>query len=221
MSDRRPADPRAAGPRPRDPPSRHPRSAPEAALTLTHRLATRADLPALAPLIHDAIEQLQRGFLDPDQIAASHETMGVDARLVDDGTYFLVELGGEPAGCGGWSRRATLYGHSHSPTQDASLLDPATEPARVRAMYTHPRFARRGVGRLILALCEAAAAAEGFTRLELVASLAGERLYAAAGFVAVERLEDTSGPVPVPIVRMGKPIADPPAGGPLTVVVPP
>ena len=87
--------------------------------------------------------------------------MGLDTQLVDDGTYFVVEAEGELAGCGGWSRRATLYGGDHAPGRSARLLDPATEAARVRAMYTHPRQVRKGVGRLVLALCEAAAAATG------------------------------------------------------------
>src|SRR6185312_176739 len=120
---------------------------------------------------------------------------------------FVVESpGGDVAGCGGWSRRATMYGNDHSPGRDAKLLDPAVDAARVRAMYTHPAYARRGVGRLILSLCEAAAAAEGFTQLELMSTLAGEPFYIAYGFREVERLADTSGSAPVPIVRMAKPI---------------
>jgi GNAT superfamily N-acetyltransferase len=177
-----------------------------APVTLTHRLAAVGDLPALAPLVRAAIDQLQQGFLDDAQIAASHAIMGVDTQLVDDGTYFVVECEGRLAGCGGWSRRATLYGGSHSTGRDGALLDPAADPARVRAMYTHPSFTRRGVGRLILSLCEAAAAAEGFTRLELVATLAGRPLYAAAGFETIEEIEDSSSGIPIPIVRMGKPI---------------
>lgn len=179
---------------------------------LTSRLATRDDLPALEPLIRAAIEDLQRGFLDDAQIEASHAIMGVDIQLIDDRTYFVVECDGELAGCGGWSRRATLYGGGHSAGRDSTLLDPAKDPARVRAMYTHPSFTRRGVGRLVLSLCEAAAAAEGFTRLELMATLAGRPLYIAAGFETIEETEDASGGAPVPIVRMGKAIAPP--GGP-------
>jgi GNAT superfamily N-acetyltransferase len=132
--------------------------------------------------------------------------MGVDTQLVDDGTYFVVECDDRLAGCGGWSRRATLYGGSHSAGRDATLLDPATEPARVRAMYTHPDFARRGVGRMILARCEEAAAAEGFTRLELMATMSGRPLYEAAGFTAIRPVEDASGGVPVPLLAMGKAI---------------
>src|SRR5688572_14195470 len=125
-----------------------------------------------------AIAELQRGFLDPAQIESSRMIMGLDRQLIADGTYFVVEAGDRIAGCGGWSRRATLYGGDHTPGRDTALLDPATEAARVRAMYTHPDFARRGVGRLILTLCEAAARADGFRRVELMATLSGRALYA-------------------------------------------
>src|ERR1700741_5110487 len=133
-----------------------------------------------------AIAELQRGFLDAAQIESSRMIMGLDRQLVADGTYFVVEEGGRIAGCGGWSRRATLYGGDHTPGRDAALLDPATEPARVRAVYTHPDFARRGVGRLILALCEAAARAEGFQRVELMATLSGRALYSRCGYTDIE-----------------------------------
>ncbi len=172
----------------------------------SHRLARLDDLPRLAPLIDAAIGALQRGFLTSDQIAASRMIMGLDTQLIEDGTYFIVEAGGEIAGCGGWSRRNTLYGGDHSPGRDAALLDPRTEPARVRAMYTHPAFARRGVGRLILKLCEDAARAEGFTRLELAGTMSGVPLYETCGYVAIEPFEDARGGVPVPLVRMGKAI---------------
>ncbi|MCW2143077.1 Acetyltransferase (GNAT) domain-containing protein [Actinoplanes cyaneus] len=173
---------------------------------LTHRLAVRDDLAELQVLIGAAIRELQKGFLDEAQIASSQAIMGLDTALIDDGTYFVVEAEGLIVGCGGWSRRATLYGGDHLVGRDAALLDPGREPAKVRAMYTRPGFARRGVGRLILALSEAAAAAEGFAVLELMATLSGEPLYRAAGFVAVERLADDAGGAPVPLVRMRKPI---------------
>jgi GNAT superfamily N-acetyltransferase len=176
-------------------------------VALTSRLATHADLPSLLPLVQAAIDELQRDFLDDAQIRSSHAIMGVDTQLIDDETYFVVELDGQLAGCGGWSRRATLYGGSHSVGRDAALLDPATDPARVRAMYTHPALARRGVGRLILALCEAAAVAEGFTTLELMATLSGRPLYEAAGFEPIENVEDSSGGTAVPLVRMRKAVS--------------
>ncbi len=173
-------------------------------MALTHRLATPADLPVLTALMDAAIGELQRGFLSEDQIAASRMLMGLDTQLVADGTYFVVEEAGSVAGCGGWSRRATLYGGDHSPGRDAALLAPATDAARVRAMYTHPAFARRGVGRLILSLCEAAARAEGFRRVELAATLSGRPLYEACGYTVIEAFEDARGGTPVPLLRMGK-----------------
>ena len=173
---------------------------------LTHRLATAADMPALGALMALAITELQAGFLTPAQIAASRTIMGLDSQLIEDGTYFTVWAGPDLAGCGGWSRRATLYGGDHSPGRSAVLLDPKVDAARVRAMYTHPGFARRGVGRLILGLCEAAAAAEGFRRVELAGTLSGQPLYESCGYEVIEPFEDARGGVAVPLVRMGKAI---------------
>jgi GNAT superfamily N-acetyltransferase len=173
-------------------------------MTTVVRVATSADLPALGPLVEAAIEQLQRGFLEDDQIESSKAIMGIDRQLIEDGTYFVVEIDGAVAGCGGWSRRATLYGGDHSAGRDAALLDPAIDPARIRAMYTHPDLVRRGVGRLVLAACEAAAAAEGFTTLELMATRSGRPLYERAGFEPVEEVEDATGGAPVPLTRMRK-----------------
>ncbi len=170
----------------------------------THRPACADDIPAIKALMDAAIGELQRGFLTAEQIAASRAIMGLDTQLIADETYFLVEAGSALAGCGGWSRRVTLYGGDHSPGREPALLDPATDAARVRAMYTAPAFTRRGVGRLILGLCEAAAAAGGFRRVELAATLAGEPLYAACGYSALERFEETSGGLPIPLIRMGK-----------------
>jgi GNAT superfamily N-acetyltransferase len=173
---------------------------------LTSRLAGPQDIPALEVVMAAAIAELQRGFLSPAQIEASRMIMGLDRQLVSDGTYFIVEAEGRIAGCGGWSRRATLYGGDHTPGRDAAILDPYTDAARVRAMYTHPDFARRGVGRRILELCEAAAGAEGFTRLELMGTMSGRPLYESYGFVAIEEILDDRGGAPVPLVRMGKAI---------------
>jgi len=171
---------------------------------LTSRLAGPDDAPALDAVMNAAIAELQTGFLTEAQIASSRMIMGLDRQLIADGAYFMVESEGRVAGCGGWSRRATLYGGDHTPGRDAALLDPATDAARVRAMYTHPDFARRGVGALILELCEAAAKAQGFTRLELMATLSGRPLYLRAGFTDIEAIEDSRGGAPVPLVRMGK-----------------
>lgn len=172
---------------------------------MTYRLATSAELPELRALMDASIRTFLGACLDPARVEASFEIMGVDTQLVEDGTYFVVECENRIAGCGGWSRRATLFGGDHSAGRDARYLDPATEPARVRAMYTHPDFARRGIGRLVLSLCEAAAAREGFRSLELVATVAGEPLYTACGFSIVERLEvPTSRAVTVPLARMAK-----------------
>ena len=173
---------------------------------LTSRLAGVADIPALEAVMAAAIAELQRGFLTEAQIAASRTIMGLDRQHIADGSYFVVEAEGAIAGCGGWSRRATLYGGDHTPGRDAALLDPATDAARVRAMYTHPDFARRGVGALILRLCETAAGAAGFTRLELMATLSGRPLYLRAGYQDIEAIEDSRGGAPVPLVRMGKSI---------------
>jgi GNAT superfamily N-acetyltransferase len=171
------------------------------------RLATLEDVPTLRHIMKLAIDVNQREFLTPAEIAASHAFMGLDTQLVEDGTYFVVEIGDVIAGCGGWSRRATLFGGDHSSSlRDPRLLDCRTEAARVRAMYTHPDFARRGVGRLILEQCELAAAAEGFTRVELMATLAGEPLYTACGYKQIERTFTNVDGLAVPVVRMGKEI---------------
>lgn len=175
-------------------------------MDFTHRLAVASDIPAIAALMDRAIAELQRDFLSPEQIAASRLSMGLDTQLIADGTYFVVKAVDRLAGCGGWSRRATLYGgDAGAVARDARLLDPASEPARIRAMYTDPDFARRGVGRRVLELCEAAARKAGFTRAELMATLAGEPLYRACGYQPVERVARLSDQgTAVPGVRMAK-----------------
>jgi GNAT superfamily N-acetyltransferase len=130
--------------------------------------------------------------------------MGLDTQLIDDGTYFVIEQDGVLVGCGGWSRRATMYGSDNTPGRDAALLDPKTDAARIRAMYTHPDHVRKGIGRLILELCENAAWAQGFSCAELGATLAGEPLYRACGYKEIERFVDDRGGVPVPLLRMSK-----------------
>jgi GNAT superfamily N-acetyltransferase len=168
------------------------------------RVARLDELAALNGLMDLAITELLKPFLNAAEIASSRAIMGLDSQLVRDGTYFVVEEDGALAGCGGWSRRATMYGGDVSPGRDPALLNPAKDAARVRAMYTHPSFVRRGVGRLILAACEAAARAEGFTRAELVATMAGMPLYLACGYQPVEHFTDDRGGAPVPLARMIK-----------------
>jgi GNAT superfamily N-acetyltransferase len=175
-------------------------------MELTHRVATTDDLVALEAVMDAAIGELQKGFLSPAEIESSRTIMGIDTQLIRDGTYYVVLDGETVAGCGGWSRRATLYGGDHTPGRDAELLDPSLDAAKVRAMYTNPAYVRRGVGRLILSLCQQAAKDEGFTRLELMGTMAGEPLYTTYGFVPIERLTDDRGGVAVPLVRMGKTI---------------
>lgn len=173
--------------------------------TFTHRLATMDDVDAIALLMGRAIAELQHGFLTEAEIAASRAHMGLDTQLVRDGTYFLIEEAGQLAGCGGWSARSTLFGGDASGGRDPAMLDPATDAARIRAMYTDPGFVRRGVGRLIMTLCETAARQAGFRRAEMAATLAGVPLYEACGYAVIERFEAVApGQVPVPLVRMGK-----------------
>jgi GNAT superfamily N-acetyltransferase len=173
----------------------------------SHRLAVPGDMPALTVLMNAAIGDLLPQFLAPAEVEASFSIMGLDTQLIDDGTYFIVELDGALAGCGGWSRRATLFGGNHTAGRDARFLDPETEPARVRAMYTAPAFTRRGVGRKILEICEGAARGHGFKSVELGATMGGKPLYQACGYKPIElMMVPTPNGIKVPILRMGKPI---------------
>jgi GNAT superfamily N-acetyltransferase len=174
----------------------------------THRVATMEDLDALREVMRRSIETLQDSFLTPEQVRASHKVMGLDTQLVKDGTYFVVECRGRIAGCGGWSWRSTLYGGDASVvSREPRALDPATEPARIRAMYTDPDFARRGVGRLVLQLCEEAAAAAGFHGATMMATMSGVPLYEACGYAPVEAVQESVvDGVTVPLVRMEKPL---------------
>ena len=141
----------------------------------------------------------------PEKVEASFAVMGVDSQLIADGTYFILEEDGVLAGCGGWSRRATLFGGDHSAGRDAALLDPKVDAARVRAMYTHPDHTRKGVGRIVLDACEAAARAEGFATVEMAATMGGVPLYRACGYHDIEPFEAvTSNGYRVPLIRMGK-----------------
>ncbi|GGE90350.1 GNAT family N-acetyltransferase [Sphingomonas prati] len=172
----------------------------------THRIATINDLDRLHTLIRRAIDRLQSGFLDPDQVRASHRVMGLDTQLLHDGTYFMLFDGDALVGCGGWSYRKTLFGGDTSlVAREPETLDPATDPARIRAMYTDPDHARRGIGRAILDLCEHAARSHGFRDAEMMATLAGEPLYHACGYRRLcDPIAVPSDGTIVPLVRMGK-----------------
>lgn len=165
------------------------------------------DIPAITELVDRAITALLPHDLPPAQVAASRHIMGVDRELIADGTYLCVWAGPVLVACGGWSRRATLFGSDDTRGRNSRLLDPASEPARVRAMYTHPDWTRRGLGRLILEHCERAAAAAGFAIVELAATRSGAHLYRACGYMPVEDwLEPTPDGVAVPLTRMRKPV---------------
>jgi GNAT superfamily N-acetyltransferase len=161
------------------------------------RLAVAADIPALRTLIDASVRGLQARDYTPAQIeGALTSVYGVDTQLIADGTYFVAEAISEEeppetvvAGCGGWSKRKTLYGGDQWTRREADLLDPQQDAAKIRAFFVHPASARRGIGSMILEACEDAAGAAGFTRFEMGATLTGVQFYRAHGYGAVEDLE--------------------------------
>ena len=137
--------------------------------------------------------------------AAIGPVFGVDRQLIRDGTFFVVEHDGKIVGCGGWSKRKTLYGGDRERVGEDEQLDPKRDSARIRAFFVHPVWARRGIGRSILTTCERAAFEAGFQKAELVATLAGEPLYASFGYTVAERYEaPMTGGLSLPVVRMTK-----------------
>ena len=175
-------------------------------MELTHRLAQIEDLGALHALMGRAIDHLQDAFLSPEQVQASRQVMGLDSQLVKDQTYFLIESGDRIVGCGGWSWRATLFGGDDSiVAREPAPLDPDTDAAKIRAMYVDPDFARRGIGSMILKLCEGAVLEAGFGRAEMMATLAGVPLYRACGYVEIEQVRVvSSNGITIPLIRMEK-----------------
>lgn len=159
--------------------------------SFTYRIAQQNDIPSIIALMQLSIEENMKAFLSKEEIEAAKETMGVDQTLIDDGTYFLIEAEQEGetvlVGCGGWGKRRTLYGGNHTKGRDDSLSDPNTEAARIRAMYTHPQWTRRGIGGLLIELGEQAARDAGFSKMELGSTVAGEALYLAKGYKEVSR----------------------------------
>jgi GNAT superfamily N-acetyltransferase len=147
------------------------------------RLARLDDAPALEALIARSARGLGIGEYAAAQVeAALAGAFGVDTQLIRDGSYFVAERAGVPVGCGGWSRRRTLFGGDADPNRDAGILDPARDAARIRAFFVDPAEARRGIGRALLERCEAEAWAAGFRAFELMATLPGVRLYEALGY---------------------------------------
>jgi GNAT superfamily N-acetyltransferase len=160
-----------------------------AAQIIALRPATRADIPRLSELIARSARGLSTGEYRPEQVdGALRGAFGIDTQLVDDRTYFVAEENGELAGCGGWSFRSTLFGGDARSGRDASLLDPSTQAAKIRAFFVEPTKARRGVGSALLERCEREARARGFLRAEMMATLPGVKLYAARGYVCGERV---------------------------------
>jgi GNAT superfamily N-acetyltransferase len=158
-------------------------------LSFAIRKATRTDQAALQALIARSARELGAVDYRPEQIeGALRGAFGVDTQLIDDGTYFVVECGGTLVGCGGWSKRRTLFGGDAHRERNAQELDPATDAAKIRAFFVDPEYARRGIGRALLERCESEARAHGFTRFELMGTLPGVRLYAALGYVGSERV---------------------------------
>ena len=186
------------------------------------RLATEADIRALHALVEASVRGLQAGDYTPAQIEGALGTvLGVDSQLIADRTYFVAESldGKRLAGCGGWSKRKTLFGADHGPGREPELLNPATDAAKVRAIFVHPDFARQGLGTLILATVENAARTAGFRCFEMGSTLTGVPLYRLKGYIEVETIAVPlkNGEV-LPIIKMVKDAATchlPPAVGPI------
>jgi GNAT superfamily N-acetyltransferase len=180
------------------------------ATSLRLRRATRADLPALRELIPLSVRALSRAHYTEEQIESGlRHVFGPDTLLIDDGTYFVIDAEPGLAAAGGWSRRDTLFGGDQAQRGADRALDPAREPARIRAFYVHPDWARRGLGRRIVEACVEAAKAAGFRHIELAATLPGIPLYEACGFTAHEAfVAPTPDGVGLPVVRMSRSLED-------------
>jgi len=183
-------------------------------MSIRIRPAIRDEVPVLRELIEASVRQLQaHDYTEKQREAALRTVFGVDSQLIADGTYLVADAtaaqddGGRPAiaGCGGWSKRKTLFGGDQWSGREDSLLDPARDAAKIRAFFVHPEWARQGVGTLILDACESAARAAGFTRFEMGATLTGVKLFSAKGYLPVKRLDVPldNGEV-LPIVQMEK-----------------
>jgi GNAT superfamily N-acetyltransferase len=178
-------------------------------LPISVRLASEPDVPALRSLIEQSIRGLQTSDYTPTQIeGAIGNALGLDTQLIADQTYFIATPADQPAtlaGCGGWSFRATLFGSDAGPNRIGAQLNPATDPAKIRAIFVHPAFSRRGLGSIILAHCEQAALSAGFRSAEMGSTLTGVPLYTLRGYRELDRIDV---PLPngevLPVVRMSR-----------------
>ncbi|MCP4536432.1 MAG: GNAT family N-acetyltransferase [Chloroflexi bacterium] len=171
------------------------------------RLASMEDIPALEQLIPESFRVLSTSYYNLKQIeSVLAHVIGVDTQLILDETYFVAETEGTIIGCGGWSKRKTLFGGDHSKSNEIDqLLDPRKDPARIRAFFVHPQWSRKGIGRHIVKACEDAASKARFIKLELVATLPGEPFYSAMGYTVTERIKvPIPDAEPLPATRMEK-----------------
>jgi len=170
------------------------------------RLAMPSDVAEIQSVIEASVRTLQAGdYSEAQREGALGTVFGVDSQLIEDGTYFVVVEAAQIVGCGGWSKRNTLFGSDRGAGREDSLLDPSCDNARIRAFFVHPEWARRGIGSMILDACERAAMAAGFGGFELGATITGERLYAVRGYEAVERVDvPLANGASLPIIRMSK-----------------
>jgi len=175
---------------------------------LNLRVATFEDREVLRDLIDRSARQLSKGDYRAEQVeGALQGAFGVDSQLIQDGTFFVVEEGPVIVGCGGWSYRRTLFGGDKRAERDAALLDPRTDPAKIRAFFVDPAHARKGIGTMLLDKCESEARRRGFSRVELMSTLPGVRLYSARGYSGVEQVQYEVAPgVVIEFVPMSKAI---------------
>jgi len=158
-------------------------------MNLNLRPATFADVSVLTALIARSVRTLQaEDYTASQREGALASVFGVDTQLIADGTYFVAEVDGTIVACGGWSKRKTLFGADHCAGREDSLLDPEKDAAKIRAFFVDPDWARRGIGTRVLEACESAAAAEGFKRFEMGATLTGVALYKIRGYREVDRI---------------------------------
>jgi len=175
-------------------------------MEISIRVAVMGDVPVLKELIPLSARELSKGYYTIQQAeSAIKYIFGVDTQLIEDQTYYVAVADGEVVGCGGWSKRKTMFGGDQMKAESDPMLDPSVDAGRIRAFFIHPGWARKGIGRRIIQACEEAAQADGFNKMELVATLPGEPLYAAMGYEVYERIDiPMADSVALPAARMKK-----------------